>query len=467
MKVHIPILIVFFFIQTYVSLCQKEGNIWYFGEYAGVDFNSGSPIAITNGSINTAEGCASMCDANGNLLFYTDGSEVYNKDHNLMQNGDNLMGHNSASQSSVIVPNPGNYLQYYVFTVDARENNLANGLRYSIVDMSLDNGLGAVTSDKNILLHTPVCEKVTAVKHFNDTDYWLITHEWESDAFLVYRIIDLGIMTPVISNIGSVHSGTAPDSPPMANAIGQLKASPNGQKLALAISRDDIYEFFDFDNTTGIVLNPITTPAEYHWSYGVEFSPDNSKLYVVKRNDPFEIIQYNLLAGTNDDILNSATIVGTVSSNFAALQIGPDGKIYVAKWYNGHLGVINNPNATIPVCEYTDNGVYLNGRQTIWGLTNIFYARGFYNNIEDKNINNYRIFPVPSDDMINIDLCGVLEEVNIDIYKITGELIKSEVINGKCHSSIIVMSINDLIPGTYIVKLVTDNMSLTKKFIKN
>jgi len=55
----------------------REGTIWYFGTYAGVDFNSGSPVALLDGQLQTQEGCATICDPNGNLLFYTDGSVMF------------------------------------------------------------------------------------------------------------------------------------------------------------------------------------------------------------------------------------------------------------------------------------------------------------------------------------------------------------------------------------------------------
>jgi hypothetical protein len=100
------------------GLAQKEGNVWYFGENAGLDFNSGSPVALTDGMLNTDEGCASICDANGSLLFYTDGMTVYNRNHGIMPNGTGLLGHSSSTQSAIIVKKPMSNNLYYIFTVD-------------------------------------------------------------------------------------------------------------------------------------------------------------------------------------------------------------------------------------------------------------------------------------------------------------------------------------------------------------
>jgi hypothetical protein len=154
---------IFLFLTLIISInafSQKEAAIWYFGEKAGLDFNSGSPVSITDGKIITSEGCASISDKNGSVLFYTDGSLVFNKFHKVMPNGSGLLGHNSSTQSAIIVPKPNNPYVYYIFTVDqplpdnVDDNPLNdqdppnNGLNYSEVDIRLDNGLGDIPENK-------------------------------------------------------------------------------------------------------------------------------------------------------------------------------------------------------------------------------------------------------------------------------------------------------------------------------
>ena len=106
-------------IQT--SHSQREASRWYFGDKAGLDFNSGVPVALTDGELRTHEGCSTISDQNGNLLFYSDGFNVWDKAHKLMPNGTNplgLLGHESSTQSAIIIPRPGSLTQYYIFTVD-------------------------------------------------------------------------------------------------------------------------------------------------------------------------------------------------------------------------------------------------------------------------------------------------------------------------------------------------------------
>ena len=143
-----------FLLFSWVSFTQNEANIWYFGENAGLDFNNSNPIPLLDGQLNSEEGSTVMSDVNGELLFYTDGVTVWNKQHQVMLNGNGLNGHQSSFQSSIIIPKPANTDIYYIFTTDSDVNS--KGLQYSEVDMSLDNGLGLITSVKNRLLHTPV-----------------------------------------------------------------------------------------------------------------------------------------------------------------------------------------------------------------------------------------------------------------------------------------------------------------------
>src|ERR1051326_8074473 len=96
----------FFLFLTANSFSQKQTNSWHFGTLAGIDFNSGSPVAINASVLNTNEGCSSACDASGILLFYTDGVTVWDKTNTQMPNGNNLDGDASSTQSALVVPVP-------------------------------------------------------------------------------------------------------------------------------------------------------------------------------------------------------------------------------------------------------------------------------------------------------------------------------------------------------------------------
>src|ERR1017187_6504431 len=133
-----------------LGFAQGPGNIWYFGANAGLTFASGSPVALTNGQINTNEGCSVVSDCGGKLLFYTDGVKVWTKSNTVMPNGTGLLGNWTTTESSVIVPLPGSATKYLIF--DPSDETMNTGLVYSTVDMTLNGGLGdVVLATKNTL----------------------------------------------------------------------------------------------------------------------------------------------------------------------------------------------------------------------------------------------------------------------------------------------------------------------------
>ncbi|MGA2297981.1 MAG: choice-of-anchor D domain-containing protein [FCB group bacterium] len=344
----------------------KENNVWYFGHKAGLDFNTSPPTPLTNSALDTREGVSSVSDTNGKILFYTSGIRIYNKNHQIMPNGNWLTGHSSSTQSALIVPMPGDVNKYYVFTSEAIENNI-NGLEYSIVDMTLQTGLGDV-SQKNIMINQKAIEKLTAARHINNISAWIVSHEWGNNNFVAYLVNSSGInLNPVISSVGSVYSGLN------SYAAGYIRISPDGKKLASAIYGNNSFELFDFNDSTGKISNPIAIhPQVLAGPYGLEFSPDETKLYVSNFNSPKSyLLVYNLLAGTPSDIANSEKVISIEETGFGALQLGPDGKIYLAKEHNKFLGVINKPNQDYPLCNYDSNGVFLSIDTCGLGLPNM------------------------------------------------------------------------------------------------
>lgn len=348
------------------GFAQKQGNIWYFGNGAGLNFNSYSPSAIVGGQISYingshSEGCSVISDSSGSLLFYSNGMTVWNRNHEIMPNGDGLMGNYSSTQSALIVPQPNSNRYFYLFTTNAFccGGDLSNGLRYSKIDMCLDHEYGDVISnEKNMLLIDTTSEKIAATVHINGIDFWIVTHKYFSDEFYALRLTPTGILDTVISKIGSVHSGS------VAGAQGQLKFSSNGQLSAVASSNgNDLLELFDFNNSTGIVSNYRSLNRTNNGSvYGVEFSPDNSKLYAFScAFSPFgtNLTQYNLEAGGgNIDSINSSMNLiyhQDMVVTGRGLQIGPDGKIYMVSQTNDkYLAVIHNPDFVGKACYFQD-----------------------------------------------------------------------------------------------------------------
>jgi len=379
------------------SLRSQQGNNWYFGGHAGLSFNSSPPVALLNGALDTYEGCASISDNSGQLLFYTDGTNVWNKYHQLMPNGIGLKGDPSSSNSAIIIPKPGSTSIYYIFTADASENNNRKGYNYSEVDMMLDGGLGDITLNKNILLYTPSTEKLTAVRAANGIDIWVITHAWGNNAWYTYKVDCNGVNTlPVQSMAGTSYTETTiytdlnGTRPVNDGSVGCLKASPDGKKIATARAYRVGWELFNFDNSTGLITNPLL--IFNITAYGLEFSPDSKLIYVASEHwgyDSSFITQYNLSTYDSLSIVSSGIKVGSVRVGpvldhdaIGALQMGPDNKIYCALESDSFLAVINSPNTVGISCNFVDHQLNLQQRICKRGLP-VFFPSLVTNNNAD------------------------------------------------------------------------------------
>jgi len=337
---------------------QKQANIWHFGRFAGLDFNGGSPTPLLDGRMNTNEGCASIADTNGNLLFYTDGIKVWNAAHQQMPNGFGMTGDPSSSQSGVIVPKPGDPNIYFIFTVAARIGRLD----YSTVDMSEQGGLGDVVT-KNVPLLSRSTEKISAVLHQNGQDIWVVGHEWANDEFYAWRITNAGVnATPVITSVGSVHSGGGDE------AIGYIKFSPNNEKLAVAgFGRLNFVEVFDFDNATGtLTFQNQYTGFGASGAYGVEFSPNSKYLYIAERAGYTSL--YQVEVGAPSGLIATAATWSFTGYDFGALQLATDGKIYMAQERKSYLGVIHEPDELGTNIQFELVGPSLGGNTSTLGL---------------------------------------------------------------------------------------------------
>jgi hypothetical protein len=358
---------------------QKQYYNWYFGFNAALTFDTpdAEPKSLKKSALKTLEGCSSISDTNGKLLFYTDGMDVWNSKHELMTIDTALFGHSSSTQSSLIVKKPGKNSDYYIFTVDAGDYiktidsipHVNKGLNYSIVDAVLNDSLGKITA-LNIPLDLNMTEKLTAVNHANGYDIWIIAHEWNNNVFDVLLLTNNGIEKINKIPIGEVIGGSE------ENTIGYLKASPLGDKIGYVSEGADYFELFNFDNKTGLISKPLRIQTFNRFNnYGLEFSPSGTLLYISEYKNRV-IYQYNIYNHNSDSIKSSEKLIfcDTTFHSLGALQLAPNGKIYFALNKEKYIGVINYPDIRGDSCKPVKNAVYL-GNETdgssAWGLPNM------------------------------------------------------------------------------------------------
>ncbi|MDR6564120.1 gliding motility-associated-like protein [Arcicella sp. BE140] len=344
-----------------VQLCvppppKPPETSWFFGNNAGIKFSNGSATPDTEGKLNTVEGVSSIADQNGNLLFYTDGRKVYDKDGNEMaaiNPADTLKGSSYSTQSAVIVPQPscqGCQSYYYIFTTT--EINGEKKLTYSIVDIRLNQGKGKIIQKNLPLDDVSSTENLISTFVKKDSTYWVISHDYNTNTYRMYRVTKNGISISKTINIGSKIDS-------VEKAQGYLKVSQDATKLAIAIpgGARNLVEVYDFADSTGAITNKriIDLGPAPPTVYGVEFSPNSKTLFVtmkadtIKKPDSYSsLLRYDLTQGDSVSLAKSKiTLDSSKKEYYGSVQLGPDGKIYLAVQGTDTLGVIKLPNDTV------------------------------------------------------------------------------------------------------------------------
>jgi hypothetical protein len=369
------------------SNAQSRNSIWCFGDSAGINFNNLQNPVPFNSVMRSRGSCASISDHNGNLLFYcgkvtdqtcTNGI-IWNRNNLPMANGSDL-NVDSWYHEFLIIPDPADTNLYFIFH---EEISCSIGLYYSIVDMSADNGLGAVVQ-KNVFINCCIVDALAAVKHANGRDWWLITlknnNGSPSNEFQLFLISVNGISSMITQNLGAMSVSTE----------GDITFSKDGSKM-MVTSMPGLIEIFDFDRCTGIINNyKLIEPELHSTDYMTSncISPNNRFAYVSSNWDTSYVIQYDLTA---NPINSSADTVGTFYwplTTTGTLRLGPNNKIYLSNIagngivypypyqdtmysvYNMYLGVINNPDSGGLSCDFQPYSFFLGGKRTYYGLPN-------------------------------------------------------------------------------------------------
>ena len=368
-----------------VKICMEpqaqEGSKWYFGGNAGLDFSNTPPSPLTDGKLNTPEGTSSIANSKGQLLFYSDGIKVWNK------NGDEMTctfgacapmkGSPNSTQSVLIVPQPtcrGCEYLYNVFTTS--DINGEKLLTVSVVDMRRNNGLGQII-EQNTTLQTPTTERIAAVRNDRDSTYWVVSHDYGTNKFRIFHATTGGLVEVAAPELGMAHDSTN-------KAEGYMKfSSPDSttgyRQLAVVIPGParNYVELYSFDDSTGTLTYKKTMdlgPAP-PTAYGIEFSPTGEKMYVSFQGDngtKSYLKQYDLTLPDSLVIETAITIDSSATQKFGALQFGPDGRIYMAIQGSEYLATIGEPEGnSLTGVDYERDGANLGGKKSQLGLPNM------------------------------------------------------------------------------------------------
>lgn len=381
-KASLFILLLVTFLPTGLK-SQNHAKNWYFGNNAGLDFSKRYPMPVAGGKIDTREGVATISDSLGNLKFYTDGVTVWNYNHVVIADG--LSGNGSSTMSATILPSRINPDQYFLFTTNIVTNSAdgpvaPDGGHYYILDFSTANPEGKIINDYNTLDTGPIQQR--SVEKFlgipfhdsiirdtmNQAGYWLITHEFDRFTYKVSKFEET--LSPFEeTNIGQQHANGSDDFGANRGASGYIAVSLQGDKIAVAIEGQMMVEVFRFNAETGQFQSYMELPTgdtehkkeKTHGSYGLAFSPSGRFLYATSREGGM-IYQWDLPSPST--IAEVYILRNNPDIPCGALQLAPNGKIYLAIDGEEYLGVINRPDRLGPRTYYEEYGVSLVNNET-------------------------------------------------------------------------------------------------------
>jgi hypothetical protein len=451
------------------------------GENCGIDFSSGQADTFSViRPMNFYYTNTSVCDSLGSLLFYSNGISIANRLHLPLLNEANFNPGYSSNLSPyglpfydgcIIIPNPGLNGKYFIFHESADTVNFGTytypvplSLSYSEIDMSLDGGLGGINpSQKNIHLidDTLMLGKLSAVKHANGRDWWVVTHKLNSSIFYTVLITLDSVFSIRTQTIGSDYSIVG---------FGQSVFSPDGNKYVVQSSNTSV-ELFDFDRCSGLFSNPISILIADSTLLltGESFSKSSRFLYV---NNNINIRQFDL---NNANIPASGQIVAVwdgslISSRFRVNRLAPDGRIYITPRDGGiTLHYIEYPDSLGLACNVVQNGL----------ITPTPSIRSF------PNVPNFNLEADSTSicDSLNT-IIGIIEEIEIEVFpnqfsetivvhslssmdveliiynRLGGVLLKRK-LRGK-----IELDLSFLSSGIYQIELISKNSVVLKKIVK-
>lgn len=338
---------------------RKRTNIWYFGQNAGINFKTNPPTALIDGKINTLEGCSSISDTSGNLILYTDGITVWDKNHDTVETG--LMGNSSSSQSSLIIKHPEVDSLFYIITTPySFDYNF--GIRFNVYNSNLKK-----ITKKNVLLGNNSSEKVATVYHRNGKDIWVIWHNYGDNCFNTILLTKDGFLNCSIEScIGISYYNI---STGLFVNQGQIKFNDNGSMLVQTIlNANDGFELMNFDNLNGKVFGQ-TKFINSYFPTAIEFASSSEYLVISSRDS--SLIAYNIKT-ENTKVLYP---IHSKNNRIPYIQRNINNEIICGIRDLAKLGLIQNGDFNF--ISYNNNFINLNSKNCNSGLPN-FNQSYFY-----------------------------------------------------------------------------------------
>lgn len=490
---------IFLLLLPIAIYAQKEDHIWLIGYDADaeperfgttiLDFNR-SPVNIYEGFslMNFQMTNTSVCNENGELLFYTNGIDIRNGNHEIVAGGRSLMSGEIGEedqerglrypQNAVTVRKPASDSLYYLL-YNAVEPHIradtgvvvgihSSQLSYTIIDVKAVRGRG-LTVEKDVILKKDTLSSghLTGVKHANGRDWWFLNTEYKQNRFYKYLLTPNGINEVESQSVGSSHN----------TGFGQSVFSPDGTKYVRYMS-DDIYDggfinIYDFDRCSGLLSNPqIINVQDTAYALGAAISSNSQFLYISSYN---YVYQFDLLADSIELTKDTVAIYDgfyfehpLLRTPFNQAQLAPDGKIYISAPNSvPYYHVIHRPDEKGDKCYLEQHGVRLptynafsipnhpNYRLGTLAGSPCDTIREVTNTTQIKDEFKISTYPNPVYTQLTVDLTlsnyEKLSKYHLEIHNLYGQVIEKRQLRE--YTPIYRFEMGDLPRGVYFVNL--------------
>jgi len=467
-------------------------NVWIMGydyDYSntigGLDFSIGEPQSVKfNAPISMWNLSFSICDTDGDLLFYSNGSQILDYNHLPIQNSDNFNtgdyisqwgdGVSGRPQSMICIPSELYDSIYYILHlpqdyVGANNSVLPTRLMMSQINVDDSRELDMVVQDIPLIEDTLQNYTMQAHKHLNGEDWWVLLFKLNSVDY--YRVLLKPDGTSVVDKeqLDDV----------IDNNIYQTVFAPNGSKFVLVDKDNKQTKLWDFDSQTGILSNSLTIESKFNEDtdlpLGCAFSPNSRFLYVASYH---YMKQYDLCS---EDIFESEVIVGEWDGfydwiypfSFGRMRLGPNNKIYSSSYSAARfLSTIHEPNLKGLDCEFIQHDLMV--EEGNYFTSNIVPEFPHYRNVLDSvdcsslNVNlEYieeagilEIHPNPVMQNLKIESTENIKDCNVTIYNSVGKVVMEFIYDRE------LVSVDELSSGMYYIKLEVNGRSISRQFFK-
>jgi len=445
------ILIILLLFPTF-AFPQGFNKVWMLGTGGGfptgkIEYTSNSYALFKQPYKMKYKGTqATICDANGNFLMSSNGVWIANSNNDTMVNGSGLNPGDNVNSfpnglvddyANIILPFPGDSNKYILFHHTDYYDGFSYSARevfYTIIDITLDSGRGAVISKNDTAFSDTLNWGLAACKHANGRDWWIIASKHNSSIY--YKIL----LTP--NGIESVSSQQM-NVPVAWYNSSQPTFSKDGEKFINtvydSITHNSYLILFDFDRCSGLFLNSTNIQLTVNdFLFGASFSSNGQYIYACTSNIIYQVNSLTLNIDTVAIYDGFCFPNNPWCTTFWDMYLAANGKIYITSGSAVmFIHEMNYPDSADTACDVQQHSIFLD---SIWNLRAVPNHPNYYlgrlqgspcDTLQWAGINErehdfrFRVYPNPViNNVLNI---GYLLPQNkpgvFMIYDVTGKVV--------------------------------------------